>query len=536
LVLLESLKHAYLDDPKGIEKMAREYGVWEEFREQIAKPIQIELARRDINAFSEYVVVDSETGMNVEQQAFHREWQRLIALHNRVLIAAPRGHGKTVNIVVLIVFTLGNNHNCRVKIIGASDDKAKEILGLAREMIDKNPQVREVFPDLIIDKDRGDTKGAFFINRSIQMRDPSVEASGVLSAGAGGRADLLICDDVVDMKNAIINPAMREQVIRTVKETWFSLVSASGKIVWICTPYHIADASHELKKAEGVWTVWWTPAIQNIIHYDQDGEPVLDEDGRPVTTKTILWPGKWSEDILALKRLELGERVFARQYLLTAMSDEERTFPEDSIKKSFCYEILDIGDTEDGTPIPADWPTYGGVDLGAALGKKAAWTVIWTIARNPNNGRFHLKEMWRKKTTFSRTMDAIKEQYAKHLWRRCFVENNAYQVAVIDALEETEKMIPVEGFTTGAHNKADELIGLPGLNVLMEKGNFAIPAGRFPLGDDDITPLGIFMTELRSHPGGEFSDCIMALWFATRAAVMDGSGSFESSYIEAMKI
>ena len=441
-----------------------------------------------------------------------------------------------------IIWELGNNHDLRVKIIGSSDEKAREVLGLVSELI-RHPRVRDVFPDLIVDTARGDRKEAFFVERTIPQRDPSVQASGVLSMGAGGRADLLICDDVVDIKNAITNPGMREQVIRAVKETWLSLVASKGRVVWICTPYHIADCSHDLKNTPGdIWHVWWVPAIryETILI---DGEPVMEpicaEDGKPlvdpITGRTrlrpkqqviYLWPDKWGEEELKDKRAEVGERVFARQYLLNAMSDEERTFPERGLQKSFEYELMDIGDGIDDS-----WPTFGGVDLASALGKKAAWTVIWTLARNPEDKRLYLKDMWRAKVDFNNIVGAIVEQWTKHKWRFAYVENNGFQRAVVDALDKDHKSLPVLGFTTTASGKFDERVGLPGLAVAFEKGNFAIPAARFDretglLPNDDDSALAIFMGEVRSHPGGEWSDTVMAFWFAYRAA--EGNSDFES--------
>jgi phage terminase large subunit-like protein len=538
--VLALLKAQYLEDPKGVEELAREFGVWEELREEIIKPLRIALCRKDINAFVEYTQIDPETDEYAIQQPFHIEWQDNIAKHKRVLIAAPRGHGKTIQIVCLVVWTLGHNPNTRIKIIGSSDEKAKEILGLVKEMIESNEHVHEVFPDLKIDTKRGDTKGAFFVVRNIPQRDPSVEAAGVLSGGAGGRADLLICDDVVDMKNAVINPADREKVINVVKQTWFSLVASKGRIVWICTPYHISDASHDLKNnAQKIWHIWWTPAIEYEIQYTDEGDVLLDENGKPVVHKRVLWPTKWDEETLENKRAELGERAFTRQYLLNAMSDEERTFPDESLKKSLNFEIADIGELEGGEPIPDNWATYGGVDLGATMGKKSSWSVIWTLAKNPVGGKLYLKEIWRRRVTFARVVEAIKDQFKRHLWRRVNVENNAYQQAVVDALEADERSIPVKGFTTGASNKANEEIGLPGLNVAIEKGNFAFPAARmnkeslsFP--PDEVTPLSVFWSEITNHPGGEHTDTIMALWFAYRASLED-AGNYEDTYLDCVE-
>ena len=526
--IINQLIAIYVRDPDEGEALAREFGLWDALYETIFKPLLMTVCFEDVNRFIEYIFVDPETGKDVEQQGFHEEWQQLITDHNEVLIAAPRGHGKSCQVIGRAVWELGRNHNLRIKVIGSGDDKAKEVLGLIRETIADNPKVQDVFPTLKINTARGDTKTAFFVERDILQRDASVEASGVLSAGAGGRADILICDDVVDLKNSVINPALREQVINAVKETWFSLVAATGKIIWICTPYHVADASHNLRET-GAFKVWWTPAIKYQMHFDDNGDPIVDENtGQQKVTKEILWPDKWSEEKLKDREKKVGARVFARQYLLNAMSDEERTFPESSLEKSFDRTRRHIGED-----IDPEWPTYGGVDLASALGKKNAWTVIWTLAKSPHDGKLYLKDLYRRRMKFPEIMATLKEQYQKHQWRLCLVENNQFQQAVIDAAEALDRGIPIEPFTTGV-NKANELVGLPGMAVAFEKAQFAIPAALFPLEVDDPSPLAVLMNELRTHPGGEFSDTVMALWFAWSAA-QRSSGDFEDAWLEAVK-
>jgi hypothetical protein len=211
------------------------------------------------------------------------------------------------------------------------------------------------------------------------------------------------------------------------------------------------------------------------------------------------------------------------------MSDEERTFPEKALEHSFDFTRAEVGDDIDD-----EWPTFGGVDLASALGKKNAWTVIWTIAKNPYDGKLYLKEMYRRRMSFPDIIAAILEQYKRHNWRLCKVENNAFQQAVIDAIAEKDRSIPVEPFTTG-QNKANEKIGLPGMAVSFEKNQWSIPAARFPLAPDDASTIATVMNELRTHPGGEFSDTIMALWFAWSAAIT-GSGGFEDAWLESQKI
>jgi phage terminase large subunit-like protein len=189
---------------------------------------------------------------------------------------------------------------------------------------------------------------------------------------------------------------------------------------------------------------------------------------------------------------------------------------------------------EIGDDVDEEWTTYGGVDLASAFGRKNAWTVIWTLALNPHDNRLYLKDLYRRRMSFPDTVAAIVQQYRRHNWRTCKVENNAYQQAVIDAVGEVDKTIPIEPFTTGA-NKADEKVGLPGMAVAFEKAKFAIPAARFPLAPDDPSLIAVVMNEIRTHPGGEFSDTVMAMWFAWSAAVA-GSGDFEDAWLEAQRV
>jgi hypothetical protein len=554
----------FFEDPDRTREVCIECGLWEQLQSILLHPLRIAWARSDYNAFIELVVKDPDTGESVIQQEFHRVWQEMISRYRWCLIGAPRGHGKTVQIVARCVWELGRNQNKRIKIIGSSDDKAKEILGLIREMIE-DPLVKEIFPSLQVDATRGDTKGAFFVIRSIAQRDPSVEASGWSSSGAGGRADILICDDVVDAKNAIINPTMREQVKKVLKEVWFSLVANNGKVVWICTPYHQDDASHEFKRRsvdveqvllgeaetgkDAPWVRWWKPAIGYDLEFDNDGNPIwteaIDPDtGGPRTDKltgevlyeqkrrkTILWGSYWTEEKLEERRAVLGERTFARQYLLNAMSDEERTFSEASLEKSFDYSLANIGDG-----IEDSWPTYAGVDLASALSERGKYTVIVTLARNPQTRRLHFKRIWRQKVRFGQILKQIDLEFDAHRWRKAYVESNGFQIAVEQATEDTPEYrhIPIEGFTTTGFNKKDEQQGLPGMDVAFGKGLFAIPAKRFPLDGDDGSELALLMDELRSHPGGETSDIVMALWFAYRAAIEHASNAVEN-YLQAIE-
>jgi len=199
--------------------------------------VQAERARRDVNAFCEYVMRDPR-GRPWQQAAFHQQWQASLPEQGpaRVLIVAPRESAKSSQMVVArILWELGRDPELRVKIICSSDDLAEKLLGEIARNILRNPRLRRVFPRLRPDPAGPWTRDQLRLAGLGLSKDPSLEAHGVLSAGVGGRADLLIFDDVCDQRTAVLQPAMRDQIKRVFHETWWNLLGPEGRAVYVAT-------------------------------------------------------------------------------------------------------------------------------------------------------------------------------------------------------------------------------------------------------------------------------------------------------------
>lgn len=510
----------YLEDPKRAKSLAVEFGLWQALQSSLDELLEVAHARLDPNVFIEYAIETPE-GRTV-QADFHRKWQDLLTEYLAVCIGAPRGHGKSVQVASRVTWQLGKDCNLRVKIISSVDDSAEDIVSLIVQYIRDNARVQRVFPNLLLDYKAGVTKDEVYIQRTLAQRDPSIVAKGVLGAGAGGRADILVLDDCVDNVNAIINPSKRKTVINAIRDNWLPLLSNVGRIWWLCTPYHVEDATHVFRKEEMFDVVWWEPAITYHLQFNEDGTPKIDpETGRIETTSEVLWPAWWSEQKLALRRKLIGVQTFTRQYLLKVQSDEDLTFPEMVLTPSYESTLWKIGqaypiDNEHGR-IPDSWPTYGGIDLAAAVSDKGAFCVIWTLAFCPDNQRLYLKEMVRAKMKMPVLMQEIKSAFDRHHWFYALVENNAFQQTVVDLMDADHKHVPLDGAHTGV-NKNSLLMGLPALATVMSKGLFVLPTRDVAIiSESDTTPFGIFWNELTNHPGAAFSDTVMALWLAFRA-------------------
>ena len=95
-------------------------------RAEAVRRRNVEAARKSAAAFMEYCFVEESSGMPYEQQWFHDEWHEAFNSHNRVMIIAPRDTAKTSNAVGRTIFELGKDPNLRIKIVSASDSRAKE--------------------------------------------------------------------------------------------------------------------------------------------------------------------------------------------------------------------------------------------------------------------------------------------------------------------------------------------------------------------------------------------------------------------------
>lgn len=471
--------------------------------------VDVLLARQDVNAFAEYCFLAPD-GSPWLQQDFHREWQGLLPEQGpaRVLIVAPREHAKSTQMSVCrVLWELGRNPNLRVKIVCAHDDLARAQLQEIKENIERNEKLHQVFPHLQPDRDSGWAHERIYVKRDMIAKDPSVEASGVMSTGAGGRADLIVFDDVVDLRNAVLNPAFREQVKRAFYEVWTNLLGPEGRAVYPATVWHSDDLTCALRD-NPEWRVWWKPAI------DPD-------------TSAILWPSKWGAESLNARAREIGPRAFSRQFQLVPISDEEVTFPHAALQVGY-----DLGrEIAPGSfDAPREWTRIVGVDLASSMGMKAAYTVAFVIAVEPETKRRYPIEIHRERLRFPDTVRLVKNLWEKHHPAQIRVENNGYQEALLQQLNEECPGIPVVGHTTG-RNKADEKIGLPGLSATISNGGWVIPSAMDNHAADCPCSWCAWREELAGHPTARHSDTVMAMWFADSAV-----GASAESYADAFEI
>jgi predicted phage terminase large subunit-like protein len=258
---------------------------------------QIRQCRIRPNDFAEFAFTTAG-GKPLRQAAIHRELQEFLTLHVRALVELPRDHGKSMQVCMRVLWELGRQPGLRIKIVCASEALAADRSRFLRDALAGSERVRLVFPHLVPAQPWSATR--FSIRRPAEKIGPSVTAFGVGASSTGTRADLLVCDDIVDVK-AIRSRSDRERVKLFFRENLVNLLEPHGRLWNIFTPWHRDDLNAELKQ---------NPAFALF-------KRAIDENLTPI------WPEHWPRERLEARRAEIGEVSFARAYRLVTISEEE---------------------------------------------------------------------------------------------------------------------------------------------------------------------------------------------------------------------
>lgn len=255
----------------------------------------------------------------------------------RRMIQAWRGAAKTWLTCAYALWRLYRNPQERIKIVSANEQKALENANFIRQLIEEVPQLQFLRPS----GNQRDAVLAFDVGPSRAAVTPSVSAVGITGQLTGGRATILISDDVEVPKNSYTE-TQREKLAELVKE-YDAIIVPGGEIIYLGTP-QTEQSVYTLVRSRGydcrIWPARY-PTAEQIKAYGGDLAPDIAEDLEAgATVGTSVDPERFSDLDLAEREGSYGRSGFALQFMLdTSLSDAERyplkladliTFPVDS--------------------------------------------------------------------------------------------------------------------------------------------------------------------------------------------------------------
>lgn len=257
----------------------------------------------------------------------------------RRMIQAFRGVGKSWITAAFVLWRLARQPNERVLVVSANEDRAAQFTTFCRRLVEEVPFLAHLKPR----QGQRDSVLAFDVAGSMPHQSPSLRAAGITGQITGGRASLIVPDDIEVPKNSL-TVTMRERLAEAVKEFDAILMSTEdlasiglppGEIVYLGTPQTEMTVYGALEGRGYDIRIWparypdgkrrdrYGPRLAPMLATALATDPTLATQcgGRGAPTD----PGRFTDLDLCEREASYGRSGFALQFMLDpALSDAER--------------------------------------------------------------------------------------------------------------------------------------------------------------------------------------------------------------------
>ena len=222
-----------------------------------------------------------------------------------LLLMAFRSSGKSTMVGLFCAWILYSNPNIRILVMAADTSLARKMVRNVKRIIERHPLTKHLRPEKL-DQWASDR---FTVNRSRELRDPSMMAKGITSNITGSRADIVICDDV-EVPNTCDTAEKREDLRERLMEMEYVLV-AGGTQLYVGTPHNYYTIySDEIRKEIGETQIFLNGFSKLKI-------PVLNKDNKPT------WPERYTVKDIERMKNHTGLSKFKSQMMLEPVNISE---------------------------------------------------------------------------------------------------------------------------------------------------------------------------------------------------------------------
>jgi hypothetical protein len=239
-----------------------------------------------------------------------------------------------------VVWRLWREPDLKIMVVSANERFATKVAAFVHTIINADDAIsREPVPWAEL-RARGDQRNSmleFDVGPAAPSKDPSVFAVGIGGQMTGGRADLIISDDV-EVPNNSETEAQREKLEDRTGE-YAAILKPDGEVVYLGTFQSMQSIYRKLRSKGYTLRLWPAryPKADKLHLYEDTLAPMLREDmerdpGLMKPIATMLGgaptdPQRFTETDLLERESEWGQAGFQLQFMLdTSLTDAER-FP-----------------------------------------------------------------------------------------------------------------------------------------------------------------------------------------------------------------
>jgi hypothetical protein len=511
-------------------------------------------ARTSLVDFFEFVLRDEMTQDYLRVLPHQRVMLDFIEKHSKSVIFMPPGFAKTFTASGITLWMLGNDPSTRAAYISATEAQTRDPLQMVRSYIETSARLRLVFPDLRRTTRKGEpwTVNSLVVDRPYGIRTPSLMGCGMDSKRLPGkRIKWLVIDDILTRDNTATK-AQRDKVHTWIDSTALArLDPADAKAVMLNTAWHPDDLLHRAERAG-----WPTLRMSILGSIKYSLPPVKYLDGtegpdtwgiddeiaphvRPevpgvdgATTGTLrltahdpdplnqvpLWPERHSVAVIDNLRRTQSPAEFNRVQCQVCRDDDTALCKVEWIElaKRLAREA-GIYSLQSKPTARAKWCVIG-VDLAVSPGEEHDDTAIVTFEVWDDGTRL-LLDVDCGQLDGPTIVDKIIAKWEQYRVREfdplVMVENNAAQDFIKQFTRAKNKLVPIDGLTTG-RAKAHPDTGVPAFFIEMRNGAWLIPNDQHGKCHPQVQRL--VDACLYYTPTNHTDDVLMALYMARERA------------------
>lgn len=243
---------------------------------------------------------------------------------DRIVVEAFRGIGKTWLTAAYALWVLFCDPQKKIMIVSANQKHAENVARFMRGIIETWELVDFLKPSLNTSPGAKDSILAFDVGPARPDVTPSVGAFGILGQLTGGRADVIIPDDVEIPKNSGTFE-QRDKIAERTKE-FAAVLKPNGQIRYLGTPQTEDSLYPKLAEREYTIRIWPIEVPKNPDLYAGKLGPCIQamiEAGYSPGTPTE--PRRFNKGEIDSRRIEYGRSGFALQMMLdTTLSDIDK--------------------------------------------------------------------------------------------------------------------------------------------------------------------------------------------------------------------